>query len=77
MTLREKCEKATNEILDLDLSRPRGEEIADAIERVARAFAERALRAMVPNFSERYFNHGDYEIDGTYREAIAAAERGE
>lgn len=45
MTLREKCEKAASEILDLPLTEPRAEKIADAIERVAKAAMELAVRA--------------------------------
>ncbi len=84
MTLREMAEKAAEtepvddcSVCDRYPDHTCVEHRADAIERVARAFAEKALRQMVPNHSERYFNHGDYELDGTYAEAIAAAEKGE
>jgi hypothetical protein len=45
------------------------------VERVARAFAERALKAFVPDCSERYFNHSVYEQDR--QEALAAADKDE
>lgn len=65
MTLREMAERAAFDLIaENDEREPRPEEIADAIERVAKAFARRALMA-----------HDD--VHDMVDEAIAAAERGE
>lgn len=79
MTLREQAEKAARKICGPSFDRSGtfdttyGDIAVDAIERVAKAFAERAVREFGSLEKRGYDSHDDGLVD----EAIAVAERGE
>jgi hypothetical protein len=90
MTLREKCEKAaaTAYVRHSDCPEAlygstcgicvaRRKKIADAIERVAKAFAADAMEEIVSTITENGQPRSGEMMSKWYAEAIAAAERGE